>query len=233
MVQGNQYMIKAALGLEENEILSPTVHLAYGPDLLSMELHSHLGRRLGKSRRQIRAALDIAFARQQDFENELYSHGARAIASLGQKEPLVLVTGRSYNLFDERLNLRLGQNLAKIGLTALPTDLINIRDVDLSDFPNMYWAYGYQVLQAAKLIKLTPNFFGLHLTNFSCGPDSFNEHFYKYIMGDKPYLILELDEHSAVAGVMTRLEAFKNVILSVQKMESIKSETTRATAVGN
>jgi predicted nucleotide-binding protein (sugar kinase/HSP70/actin superfamily) len=31
-------------------------------------------------------------------------------------------------------------------------------------------------------------------------------------MGDKPYLILELDEHSAVAGVMTRLEAYKNVI---------------------
>ena len=31
-------------------------------------------------------------------------------------------------------------------------------------------------------------------------------------MDDKPYLILELDEHSAVAGVMTRLEAYKNVI---------------------
>jgi predicted nucleotide-binding protein (sugar kinase/HSP70/actin superfamily) len=31
-------------------------------------------------------------------------------------------------------------------------------------------------------------------------------------MGDKPYLILELDEHSAAAGVMTRLEAYKNVI---------------------
>jgi predicted nucleotide-binding protein (sugar kinase/HSP70/actin superfamily) len=31
-------------------------------------------------------------------------------------------------------------------------------------------------------------------------------------MGEKPYLILELDEHSGVAGVMTRLEAFKNVV---------------------
>ena len=52
----------------------------------------------------------------------------------------------------------------------------------------------------------------MHLTNFSCGADSFLEHFYKHIMGTKAYLILELDEHSAVAGVMTRLEAFKNVI---------------------
>lgn len=31
-------------------------------------------------------------------------------------------------------------------------------------------------------------------------------------MGRQAYLILELDEHSAMAGVMTRLEAFKNVI---------------------
>jgi predicted CoA-substrate-specific enzyme activase len=232
MVQGNQYMVKAALDLKEGDILNPTVHLTYSTEMLSIELHNQIGRRLGKGLRQIREAMDIALAKQQEFEEELYSHGARITATLGEKEPLVLVTGRPYNLFDERLNLRLGQNLAKIGLASLPMDFIDLRDVDLSDFPNMYWAYGYQVLQAAKVIKSTPNFFGLHLTNFSCGPDSFNEHFYKYIMGDKPYLILELDEHTAVAGVMTRLEAFKNVIISVQKMESIASETKKATAVG-
>ncbi|MBP1738511.1 MAG: CoA activase, partial [Deltaproteobacteria bacterium] len=61
---------------------------------------------------------------------------------------------------------------------------------------------------------------GLHLTNFGCGADSFIEHFYRHLMGPKPYLILELDEHSAVAGVMTRLEAFKNVIENtMQKSE--------------
>jgi len=232
MVQGNQYMLKTALGLQEHEILNPTVHLKYSPDLLSIELHKHIGKTLGISSSKTREAIDVASCRQQDFENELCAHGAEITSSLGGKEPLVLITGRPYNLFDERLNLRIGQNLAKIGLTALPIDFIDIRGVDLSDFPNMYWAYGYQVLKAAKLIKMTPNFFGLHLTNFSCGPDSFNEHFYKYIMGDKPYLILELDEHTAVAGVMTRLEAFKNVIQSVQKMESIEPQTTKATAMG-
>ncbi len=233
LVQGNQYMLKTALGLKESEILSPTVHLKYSPDLLSLELHEQMGRQLRVSLSQIREAIDCAFGRQGDFEKELYARGSEVIASLGDKQPLILVTGRPYNLFDERLNLRLGQNLAKIGMAALPMDFIDIRDIDLSDFPNMYWAYGDQVLRAAKLIKVTPNFFGLHLTNFSCGPDSFNEHFYKYIMGAKPYLILELDEHTAVAGVMTRLEAFKNVIQSVQKMESMEPQTTQATATGS
>jgi predicted CoA-substrate-specific enzyme activase len=233
LVQGNQYMIKTALDLKDHDILDPTVHLNHSPDLISIELHSSMGKRLGKSLRQIREALDIAFGRYYDFEKELYAQGQRAIASLGPKQPLVLVTGRPYNLFDEKLNLRLGENLAKIGLTALPMDFVDVKDIDISDFPNMYWGSGYQILQAAKLIKMTPNFFGLHLTNFSCGQDSFNEHFYKYIMEEKPYLILELDEHSAVAGVMTRLEAFKNVIASVQKMESMGYETKKATAIGN
>ena len=52
-------------------------------------------------------------------------------------------------------------------------------------------------------------------------------------MGDKPYLILELDEHTAVAGVMTRLEAFKNVIQSVQKIEALDTQTAEITAVAS
>jgi predicted nucleotide-binding protein (sugar kinase/HSP70/actin superfamily) len=93
-------------------------------------------------------------------------------------------------------------------------DFLDVRSIDLSDFPNMYWGLGAQILRTAKHIKSHANYFGLHITNFSCGADSFLEHFYKYIMEDRPYLILELDEHSAVAGVMTRLEAFRNVVLN-------------------
>jgi predicted nucleotide-binding protein (sugar kinase/HSP70/actin superfamily) len=75
-------------------------------------------------------------------------------------------------------------------------------------------------LRTARRIRSGPTYFGLHLTNFGCGADSFIEHFYKHIMGDKAYLILEMDEHSAAAGVMTRLEAYKNVIEnSVRKLD--------------
>ncbi len=102
--------------------------------------------------------------------------------------------------------------MAKIGVLALPMDFIDISSIDLSDFPSMYWGLGARILRTAKFVKGRQNYFGLHLTNFSCGADSFLEHFYRHIMGDKPYLILELDEHSAVAGAMTRLEAYKNVV---------------------
>jgi predicted nucleotide-binding protein (sugar kinase/HSP70/actin superfamily) len=201
-----------ALELDGESILKPVLHFKYDPSTLALELGEQLSKKIGRSRSEIRKALDYALDVQDRFLREMYQRGKEIMDAHDPGRPLVVVTGRPYNLYDERLNLRLGQNLAKIGIHALPMDFVDVTSVDLSDFPAMYWGLGAQILRTAKFLKARPNYFGLHMTNFSCGADSFIEHFYKYIMGDKPYLILELDEHSAVAGVMTRLEAFKNVI---------------------
>ncbi len=212
MVQSNSYMLRSALRIEKENLLNPIVHLKYDDSMLSVELHEQLGKKLKVSRKKIRDAIEYGRRKQREFEEELYRIGREIMEKIGEDEHLLIVTGRPYNLYDERLNLRLGQNLSKIGFNAIPLDFIDLSSIDLSDFPCMYWGLGSRILRAARLISITPNYFGLHLTNFSCGADSFIEHFYKYIMGDKPYLILELDEHSAVAGVMTRLEAYRNVI---------------------
>jgi predicted CoA-substrate-specific enzyme activase len=212
LLQSNQYMTRMALDLDKDSIIGPIIHLKRDQSGLAVELSEQISRKLGKTNREIRRALAFAMEKQDSFINEIYQKGLEIMYSHRAEDPLVVVTGRPYNLYDERLNLRLGQNLAKIGVTAIPMDFIDVRGVNLFDFPNMYWGLGAQILRTARYIRRNPNYFGLHLTNFSCGADSFIEHFYKYIMGDKPYLILELDEHSAVAGVMTRLEAYKNVI---------------------
>ena len=212
LVQANQYMVRAALDLDMERVLNPVVHLKYDLPTLAMELTEQIGDKLGRSRRRIREAMEAAWEKQGRFTQALLRKGKEVLESHDPSEPMVVVTGRPYNLYDERLNLRLGQNLAKIGVAAMPMEFIDVSSIDLSDFPNMYWGFGAQVLRVAKFVRNRPNFFGLHMTNFSCGADSFIEHFYKFIMKEKPYLILELDEHSAVAGVMTRLEAFRNVI---------------------
>lgn len=212
MVQSNQYMVKAALSLDEKKLITPTVHFKWDDRRLWAELHSQLAPLFHFSRRKVENAFHTAMEIQKAFEMEMYRMGRDIIKSVGEGEILVVVTGRPYNLCDERLNLRLGHNLSKLGIKAISQDFLYTDDVHLSDFPHMYWGLGAKILRVAKAIESRPNFYGIHLTNFSCGADSFLEHFYKHIMGDKPYLILELDEHSAVAGVMTRLEAYKNVI---------------------
>jgi len=229
LLQANQYMVRTALGLDRDSILSPIVHLKHDTPTLALELAEQLSKRLRRTKMEIGKALQYGLERQAAFTREMYQRGKEILNAHGHGSPLVVVTGRPYNLYDERLNLRLGQNLAKIGVMALPMDFIDVTSVDLSDFPSMYWGLGAQILRTAKFIEAHPNYFGLHITNFSCGADSFIEHFYKYIMGDKPYLILELDEHSAVAGVMTRLEAYKNVIENtMQKMHTQFDERLKA-----
>jgi len=212
MVQSNAYMVRSALGLDRARVLSPSLHLKNDPDLLASELSDQVCKTLGVKKGQVKKALHYALERQAQYLRELHRKGRDLLEHMPSYEPVVVVTGRPYNLYDERVNLRLGQNLSKIGLTGLPMDFIDVSEVDLGEFSSMYWGLGAQILRTAKRIRLLPNAFGLHLTNFACGADSFIEHFYRHIMGPKPNLILELDEHSAVAGVMTRLEAFKNVI---------------------
>ena len=234
LVQSNSHMTRAALGLKDDIILAPVIHLKHDKQTLGVELSGQLSDPLKRSARAIKNALEFALERQELFNSEMYKMGAEMLADHNPESPLLVVTGRPYNLYDERLNLRLGQNLAKIGVTAIPMNFIDLHSVDIRDFPKMYWGLGAQILRAAKFIKARHGCYGLHLTNFSCGADSFIEHFYKHIMGDKPYLILELDEHSAVAGVMTRLEAYKNVIENnMRRQNNSLYMEPKAAAYGN
>jgi len=229
MVQGNSYMVRMAVDIDSASVLNPVIHLKYDPDTLAVEIARQIQSRLGVSKKEIKQALYHGLEQNEQFQRKLQEKGREILDSQPSDEPIVVVTGRPYNLHDERLNLRLGQNLSRIGVRAIPMDFVDVSSVDLSDFPSMYWGFGAQILRTAKFVMEHPNYFGLHLTNFGCGVDSFIEHFYKYIMGDRAYLILELDEHSAVAGVMTRLEAYKNVIEnSIQKMKAAAESRIKA-----
>jgi predicted CoA-substrate-specific enzyme activase len=228
LVQGSQYLARAAIDIPRDALLSPTVNLNTPAQQVAADLHRTLGKRLGLSRRQVEHAFRDALEVQRAFERELQQHGRGFLDSLGPEQCWIAVSGRPYNLYDERLNLHLGERLAKLGIEAIPQDFLDTAGVDLSDFPNMYWGLGAQILRTAKLIREHPGAYGVHLTNFSCGADSFVEHFYRHVMQSKPYLILELDEHTAVAGMVTRLEAFANVIRNEHRAGHEPSEERTA-----
>ena len=53
-----------------------------------------------------------------------------------------------------------------------------------------------KILQATRFINNDPRLFGLYLTSFACGPDSFILHFFNHEMArtNRPYLELELND---------------------------------------
>lgn len=216
-VQSNSSMINATFQMDN--LLDPVVRLNQEPEVIAHELYGQLKGKLSikLKKRDLKRAVMAGLEKHREFQSSLIKIGREILNGIGDREWVVVVTGRPYNLYDERINLRLGYHLSRLGITALPMDFLDVNEVDLSDFPFMYWGLGALILRVARFVKNHPRLFGLHVTNFSCGPDSFLEHFYRHIMDDKPYLILEMDEHTAVAGMMTRLEAFRNVIENVVK----------------
>jgi predicted nucleotide-binding protein (sugar kinase/HSP70/actin superfamily) len=107
-------------------------------------------------------------------------------------------------------------------------DFLPVEDSRVSEeFPQMYWHYGQRILGAAEIIAKDPRLFPIYITNFACGPDSFISHFFKEKLGGKPFLQLEIDEHSADAGVITRCEAFLDSIKSARPRRFAPSSKVR------
>ncbi len=217
LVQSSQYMSRSALNISDRRIIRPSLYLKEDPANLVYVFEKAFAASLRPRRTELERAVFKALARQMEFRRRLIETGNEIISRLDPVQPVWIVTGRPYNLYDDRLNLQLGKQLAKLGIKALPMDLVSSDSEDMSDFKRMFWGQGARIIRTAKRILRTPNWYGLHLTNFSCGADSFIEHFYRHLLREKPSLILELDEHSAVAGLLTRVEAYRNVVKNLQE----------------
>ncbi len=225
-VQAKRYTAEAELNFNGARILSPRVDFARiskdkksGMKEAADILHEDIGRQLNVSYKQVYHALHSGLEAQLAFDNSLLEMGKAALAEIGDNIA-VAVVGRPYLLNDTKLNLDISSMLSRIGLPALPMGMLQSANVDISDYPKMYWGQGSRIIRAARLIKQMHNVYAVCLSNFGCGPDSFISKFVDNEMsrgGRKPYLLLELDEHSNPAGISTRLEAFKHVITTVSR----------------
>ncbi len=211
-VQSFAYQVQAAFAdkLGRTKILSLPMRFGEG-DKLFRKSFAELGRMLDATASQVKSALRKAVAAQDTFDTALKQKGAEILSKIGSDEKLFVLVSRPYNGCDEGVNLQLPKKLAEHGVDVIPMDMLDLDNAPLSDehlHRQVYWSYGQKILRAAEVIKNDPRLFAIYLSNFSCGPDSFLLTFFKDIMAEKPCLQLELDEHSADAGVITRIEAF-------------------------
>ncbi len=201
-------------GLDEDRLLRATLDLRWSESTTARRLHQDLGPVLDCSRRQVAQAWTAALETHRSLGQALQEEGTRALKEIvAEKRPAVVLLARPYTAHDPGANLRLPEKLASLGLTVLPMEMLPLEEEELGpEFHNMFWDYGRHMLEAARLVARTENLYAVHLTNFGCGPDSFVQTYVQEIMGAKPLLLLELDEHGADAGYVTRLEAFADVI---------------------
>jgi predicted CoA-substrate-specific enzyme activase len=216
-VQSAPYWANAALGLDALEIpvLSPILYFDYG-ERHFVEALSDMARTLGANPSRLKAAVAKAVQALGEFDKSLRDRGKEILDNLPADKYAVAVIGRSYNSCDPGANLEIPQKLRDMGVLALPLDYLPLESVQLrGDWFNMYWKYGQKILAAAEIVADDPRLYPVYITNFGCGPDSFILRFFAERMGAKPSLVIEIDEHSADAGMITRSEAFFDSIEQV------------------
>ncbi len=199
----------ASLADVRSKILMPTVRFQDGIRRVKHDLWD-VAKKLGVSRRESDRAVEAAYGFQRTVSSRLLDAGRdtlRVLELSGQMAAVLL--GRPYVLHDRGINMNVPGKLREIyGINVIPMDFLDLDRVDVHPLhPNMFWNYGRKILQAARIVKDHPGLHIICLTSFKCGPDSYIMHYVGRTSG-KPFLTLQLDQHSNDGGVMTRCEAY-------------------------
>jgi predicted CoA-substrate-specific enzyme activase len=212
------------------EVLQPVLHFGFGQEALEKEL-VEFGKSLRRGPKQVKMALKKAERFQALFYQSLLNRGKEVLDQVGPNDKVMVIVGRPYNSCDSAVNLEIPRKLKDLGVLAIPMDYLPLESIaPTEEIREVYWRYGQRILAAGKIIKDDPRLYGIYITNFGCGPDSFIGHFFRDLSKGKPYLQLEIDEHSADAGAITRCEAFLDSLKNVkaEKAAPVKKGTARA-----
>lgn len=223
IVQGEPYYLQSTFRDLKPTVLSPVLNFEDGWGAPVREF-VEIARRMGVRAAQARRAFTAAVAELEETLRARRELGRRFMATLeaDQSRFGVVLFGRSYNAFASEANMGIPEKIASRGVMVVPFDCLDFADLDTTR--NMNWAIGQDLMKASRLVSSHPQLYGVYVSNFSCGPDAFMVGYFRNIMGSKPSLTLEIDSHSADAGVNTRIEAFLDIIERVRTMGPAKQK---------
>ncbi|MCK4648639.1 hypothetical protein KAT51_03855 [bacterium] len=131
----------------------------------------------------------------------------------------IALVGHPYNLYDSFINLNIIKKLENLGARVITPEMISPLEIkrETDKIPQeVYWSLGREIVGVSFHLLGSKSIDGLiHLGSFGCGPDSFLRELIVDRARKHPeiaYLSLILDEHTGEAGIVTRLEAFIDLI---------------------
>jgi predicted CoA-substrate-specific enzyme activase len=221
-IQTYPFMVKAALKgkIDESKLLVPTLHFRFFERALVKEMTAYFNEKFGIRKEDIRSAIYKADHVQVSFEKRLVEYGKDVLRNIPENCRLVVLLGRPYNSADSHLNLGLIDKLIAQNVMPVPLDMLDLSPYNIFiNYRNMYWPNGQKMIAASQLVAETDGLYAVYLSNFRCGPDSFIWHYVTEELKGKPFLHLEVDEHSADAGMVTRIEAFLDSLRGSEQNE--------------
>ncbi|RJR15497.1 MAG: CoA activase [Nitrospiraceae bacterium] len=196
-----------------NRFLMPLVNYLYNPVHTKVQLYNILKPVMNHDI----SYLDVArsYDRALEFKEscssklkELYKK-----ESLGSDDIHVVFIGRPYSILPASMNSGIPGIFASQGIRTFYQDMLSYTRNDVEAIEplcnELPWHYASEILKAADVVARTDRAYPVYVTSFKCSPDSFAVEYFKKLMEshEKPYLILQLDEHSSSVGYETRIEA--------------------------
>jgi len=165
------------------------------------------GRTVTTDEKKIRRALEKALQNHAEAEKGICDRGY----------PLKIgLLGHSYNLYDRFINMDIRRKLNGLGIGVITSECIDRVYIDAEVgklFKKPFWSFALEYYGAAVSIFRMGKADGIiYLSSFSCGIDSVVSELIRCEIGDFPFLVLKLDEHTGQAGFDTRIEAFSDML---------------------
>ena len=210
------------------KIIDTEINLRQSPKN-SIKAALNAGSYITDDKRKIRKAFYKALAVYQQerevikcgivpFEDE--KKGNLKVINNHKHDYTICIIGHNYNIYDSYLNMQLIKKLKSLGAGVITLDMLDYKLSeaacnDLNKKP--YWDFGTRAYGGVvQLINNNSNIDGvIILTSYGCGVDSFVDELVQSMLknnSDLPFMKLTLDEHSADTGMMTRIEAFIDML---------------------
>lgn len=133
--------------------------------------------------------------------------------------PRIALIGHPYIIYDRQVSLGTLEKLAKLGMQTVTPEMVEPKQINRMAArleKKLFWSNSHTIAGAAMaLMAGTRPVQGIiFLTCFACGPDALVGELIRQQAGQLniPCMQLALDEHTAEAGLVTRLEAFTDMV---------------------
>ncbi len=169
-----------------------------------------VAQKLNFSDEKIESVLPAVLSREEARRAEKQRQFENVMAS---SRPIVLLISHPYNLYDSFVNADLVRQLRRLKVEILMIDWIPVTTSHPQDF-FFHWDFAEEMLNQVDEVVNSRIAGGLQVSTFNCGCDSVIKEFVekKFRAAQRPYMPLILDEHTAEAGIKTRLEAFVDTL---------------------
>lgn len=197
----------------KNKFLVPEIGLSEHLSATSRREIINMACKIGVSEEIALAAYQSALDHQAKFEQTYQEIGQSALEKL--QGPKVILVGRPYAAYNTEVNLSIPRKIVSRGFHVIPADLLAF---DLPVVERNVWHFTQMETNAIQYAKQHQEVYICFLSSFSCNPDAIVYHRIRSEMEGEPFCFLEIDSHTADAGIDTRIGAFMDIIEERREM---------------